>query len=89
MCCLLNFTANRFARICSHSSNSASVANCLFLWANSFRRTYLSGDAVLYNPSFFAIVKCCASPPLGEGWEGVISLLYEFHNKLSAVCSKP
>jgi len=34
---------------------------------------YLSGDAVLYKPSFFDIVRCLLSPPLGEGWEGVIS----------------
>ena len=47
MCCLLNFAFNRRARIFLHSSDSASVGNCLFLSAYSFRSTYLSGDAVL------------------------------------------
>ena len=70
MCCLLNFTANCLAQICSHNNDSASVGNCLFLWAKSFRRIYLSGDAVLKLPSFFPITNPSIPLPLGEGRGG-------------------
>ena len=82
MCCLLNFTVNCLARIYCHNNVSASVGNFLFLRANSFKRRYLSGDAVLKLPSFFPIAISPNSLPSGRDRVGVIFLLQdEYHSK--------
>ena len=87
MCCLLNLTDSRFALMYSHNTLSASVGNCLFFWAKSFRSRYLSGEAVLYFPSFLPIT---IPLPSGRVGVGVISFRpYGCRSKHAEVCWIP